>query len=68
MSLETCTICLIYSNFAHTGHTETHGKQNAPSRYLEYASQGNLFSQLHTKWRIEFEYSTDTGKSNSSPG
>ena len=28
---------------------KTHGKQNAPSRYLEYASQGNLFSQLHTK-------------------
>ena len=26
---------------------ETHGKQNAPSRYLEYANQGNLFSRLH---------------------
>ena len=49
-------------------YSNSHGKQNAPSRYLEYASQGNLFSQLHTKWRLEFEHSTDTGKSNSSPG
>ena len=47
---------------------ETHGKQNAPSRNLEYASQGNLFSQPLTKWRLEFEHSTDTGKSNSLPG
>ena len=45
---------------------KTHGKQNAPSRYLEHASQGNLFSQLHTKWRLEFEHSTDDGKSYSS--
>ena len=61
--VETCTICLVYSSFAHTRlqKKKTHGKQNAPSRYL--ASQGNLFSHLHTKWRLEIEHSTDTGKS-----
>ena len=46
---------------------KTHGKQNAPSRNLECASQGNIFSQPLTKWRLEFEHSTDTGKSNSLP-
>ena len=35
--------------FPHWTPKETHGKQNVPLRYLEYASQGNLFSQLHTK-------------------
>ena len=44
-----------------TPKKKKHGKQNAPSKYL--ASQGNLFSHLHTKWRLEFEPSTDTGKS-----
>ena len=43
--------------------SKTHGKQNAPSRNLEYASQENLFSQPLTKWRLEFEHSTDTEKS-----
>ena len=47
---------------------KTHGKQNAPSRNLEYASHRNLFSQPLTKWCLEFEHSTDTGKSNSLPG
>mgnify|MGYP006964526874 FL=1 len=47
---------------------KTHGKQNAPSWNLEYASQENLFTQPLTKWRLEFEHSTDTGKSNSLPG
>ena len=52
----------------HWTPNKTHGKQNAPSINLEYASQGNLFSQPHTKWRLEFEHSTDTGKSKCSPG
>ena len=47
---------------------KTHGKQNAPSRNLESASHRNLFSQQLTKWRLEFEHSTDTGKLNSLPG
>ena len=58
----------LFEFLPHWTPNKTHGKQNAPSRNFEYASQGNLFSQPHTKWRLEFEHSTDTGKSNSSPG
>ena len=52
----------------HWTPNKTHGKQNALSRNLDYSSQGNIFSQSLTKWRLEFETSTDTGKSNSLPG
>ena len=52
----------------HWTPNKTHGKQNAPSRNLEYANQGNLSSQPLTKWRLEFEHSNDTEKRNSLPG
>ena len=65
--VEFCTIiCRVYSNFAQTGLQTKHTvNKNAPSRNLEYASKGNLFSHPLTKWRLEFEHPTDTGKSNS---
>ena len=74
MWVETCTICIVYSNFAHTRlqkkkkqqqQKTKHSKQNAPSRYLEYANQGNLFKQLdphkmtdrirtfHSHWEVK---------------
>ena len=49
----------------HSTPNHTHGRQNAPSRYLEYTSQGNLFS--HEKLNLrDLPFSIDPGISKSS--